>query len=174
LIASIFGLSVPSFWLAPVLILFFSLKLDLLPVSGNQSFASLVLPTISLGIGLASVLFRVARASTLENLGEDYIRTAHAKGLEKNRVYLHHVLRNSLLPIVTTVSVQLGAVLTGVILTETVFDWPGLGVLFFRGLQSRNYPLIQGCVLVIATIYILVNVVTDITYSLVDPRLRNS
>lgn len=167
------GLSLPSFFLAPLLIIVFSIKLDLLPVSErNEGWGSLILPAVSLGFGLSAVLIRMTRASFLEVLNEDYIRTARAKGLQEKIVFFKHALKNALTPIVTVISLQFGAVLTGVVITETIFDWPGLGILFYNSLQSRDYPLAQACVLCIAVIYVLVNLLTDFAYVWVNPRLR--
>jgi ABC-type dipeptide/oligopeptide/nickel transport system permease component len=164
----------PSFIIAPLLILFFSLKLDLLPVSGNGDLSSIILPTVSLGISLGAVLANMTRASLLEVLNSDFITTARAKGVGEREIFLKHALKNALTPIITTISFQFGAVLTGVVITETIFDWPGIGVLLYSALQSRNYPLVQGCVLTIAMLYILVNLVTDVLYFVVNPRLRET
>lgn len=174
LTGSLLGISLPSFWLGPMLILVFSIQLDWLPVSEREGFESLVLPSLSLGIALSAVLLRMTRASLLEVIKEDYIRTARAKGASQLSVYFKHALRNALMPIITILGLQFGALLTGTVLTETIFDWPGVGTLFFQSIQQRNYPLIQGCVLFISLTYVLVNFLTDVAYSLANPKVRLS
>ena len=169
---SMLGVSVPNFWLGPLLILVFSLWLGWFPVSGRESFGSVVLPAITLGTGLAAVLSRMVRSSMLEVLGEDYMRTARAKGLAPSRVILHHGLRNALLPVITLLGLQLGALLAGAVITETVFSWPGVGLLTIEAIQSRDYPVVQACVLLISISYVLINLLTDIAYAWVDPRIR--
>jgi len=169
---SMLGISLPNFWLGPLLILVFSLWLGWTPVSGNDGAVSLVLPAITLGTGLAAVLARMVRASVLEVLGEDYIRTARAKGLSEAAVLRRHALRNAWLPVLTLVGLQLGGVLGGAVITETVFAWPGVGSLLVESIQSRDYPVVQGCVLLISVLYVLVNALTDLAYVRVDPRIR--
>jgi peptide/nickel transport system permease protein len=169
---SLLGISLPNFWLGPLLILVFSLWLGWTPVSGNDGAVSLVLPAITLGTGLAAVLARMVRASVLEVLGEDYIRTARAKGLSEAAVLRRHALRNAWLPVLTLVGLQLGGVLGGAVITETVFAWPGVGSLLVESIQSRDYPVVQGCVLLISVLYVLVNAATDLAYARVDPRIR--
>jgi len=169
---SLLGISLPNFWLGPLLILVFSLWLGWTPVSGNDGALSLVLPAITLGTGLAAVLARMVRASVLEVLGEDYIRTARAKGLSEAAVLRRHALRNAWLPVLTLVGLQLGGVLGGAVITETVFAWPGVGSLLVESIQSRDYPVVQGCVLLISVLYVLVNALTDLAYARVDPRIR--
>lgn len=169
---SLLGVSVPNFWLGPLLIMVFSLGLGWFPVSGSDAPGSLVLPAITLGTALAAVLARMIRASLLEVLGEDYIRTARAEGLAPMRVMLHHALPNALLPVVTLLGLQLGALLGGAVITETVFSWPGVGQLMVEAIQKRDYPLVQGCVLLISVIYVLVNTATDLLYGWIDPRVR--
>lgn len=169
---SLLGISLPNFWLGPLLILVFSLWLGWTPVSGNDGAVSLVLPAITLGTGLAAVLARMVRASVLEVLGEDYIRTARAKGLSEAAVLRRHALRNAWLPVLTLVGLQLGGVLGGAVITETVFAWPGVGSLLVESIQSRDYPVVQGCVLLISVLYVLVNALTDLAYVRVDPRIR--
>jgi peptide/nickel transport system permease protein len=165
------GIALPNFWLGPLLILIFSLYLDLLPVSGNETWQNYILPSITMGTALAASLSRMTRNSMLECLHEDYTRTARAKGCPEWRVIWIHTLRNAALPIVTIIGLQFGVLLTGAIITEKVFDWPGVGSLMLEAIQSRDYPVVQGCVLIFASIYLLVNLVTDIVYSLVDPRI---
>jgi peptide/nickel transport system permease protein len=169
---SMLGVSVPNFWLGPLLILVFSLGLGWFPVSGRESFGAVVLPAITLGTGLAAVLSRMVRSSMLEVLGEDYMRTARAKGLAPSRVIIHHGLRNALLPVITLLGLQLGALLAGAVITETVFSWPGVGLLTIEAIQSRDYPVVQACVLLISVSYVLINLLTDIAYAWVDPRIR--
>jgi peptide/nickel transport system permease protein len=169
---SMLGVSIPNFWLGPLLILVFSLWLGWFPVSGRNGAASVVLPALTLGTGLAAVLSRMVRSSMLEVLGEDYIRTARAKGLSDRRVVLHHALRNALLPVITLLGLQLGALLAGAVITETVFSWPGIGLLTIEAIQSRDYPVVQACVLLISLCYVCVNLLTDLAYAQVDPRIR--
>ena len=169
---SMLGVSVPNFWLGPLLILVFSLWLGWFPVSGRDGFGAVVLPAITLGTGLAAVLSRMVRSSMLEVLGEDYMRTARAKGLAPSRVIIHHGLRNALLPVITLLGLQLGALLAGAVITETVFSWPGIGLLTIEAIQSRDYPVVQACVLLISVSYVLINLLTDIAYGWVDPRIR--
>lgn len=166
------GVSMPNFWLGPLLILAFSIHFEWFPVSGRAGIESLILPAITLGTAMAAMLSRITRSSVLEVLGEDFVTTARAKGLPERTVVLRHVLKNALIPIITVVGLQFGALLSGAIITETVFDWPGLGTLFIRAIESRDYPLVQGCVLYISLGYILVNLVADLAYALVDPRVR--
>ena len=169
---SLLGVSVPNFWLGPLLIMLFSLGLGWFPVSGRDAPGSLVLPAVTLGTALAAVLARMIRASLLEVLGEDYIRTARAEGIGPLRVMLRHALPNALLPVVTLLGLQLGALLGGAVVTETVFSWPGVGQLMVEAIQKRDYPLVQGCVLLISVIYVLVNTLTDLAYGWIDPRVR--
>jgi peptide/nickel transport system permease protein len=169
---SMLGVSIPNFWLGPILILVFSLWLGWLPVSGRSGLASVILPSLTLATGLMAVLSRMVRSSMLEVLGEDYMRTARAKGLPPSRVILHHGLRNALLPVITMLGLQLGALLAGAVITETVFSWPGIGLLTIESIQSRDYPVVQACVLLISVTYVLVNLLTDLAYAWVDPRVR--
>ena len=169
---SMLGVSIPNFWLGPVLILIFSLWLGWLPVSGRSGLASVILPSLTLATGLIAVLSRMVRSSMLEVLGEDYMRTARAKGLPPKKVILHHGLRNALLPVITMLGLQLGALLAGAVITETVFSWPGIGLLTIESIQSRDYPVVQACVLLISVTYVLVNLLTDLAYAWVDPRVR--
>jgi ABC-type dipeptide/oligopeptide/nickel transport system permease component len=169
---SLLGLSFPNFALGPVLILIFSIVLGLLPVSGRGSFANYILPTATLGAGLSAILTRMARSSMLEELGQDYVRTARAKGLPERTVVYGHALRNGLIPVLTVVGLQFGALLAGAIVTETIFSWPGIGRLTMLAINSRDYPLTQGCLLAIAITYILANFLTDFLYSVVNPRIR--
>jgi peptide/nickel transport system permease protein len=169
---SLLGGAVPNFWLGPLLILVFSLWLGWTPVSGREGPASLILPAITLGTSLAAILARMVRGSVLEVLSEDYIRTARAKGLAPGAVLWKHALRNAWLPVLTLVGLQLGGLLGGAVITETVFGWPGLGSLLVEAIQSRDYPVVQGAVLLVSLTYVLVNTGTDLVYAWVDPRIR--
>lgn len=169
---SLMGVSIPNFLMGPLLILFFSLWLGWFPVNGREGFSSLVLPAITLGTAMAAILSRMVRATLLEVLGEDYIRTARAKGLGPRAVIWRHALRNALLPVITLLGLQLGALLAGAVITEAVFSWPGIGQLIIEAIQSRDYPVVQACVLLISLTYVLVNTLTDLAYSWLDPRVR--
>jgi peptide/nickel transport system permease protein len=169
---SLLGISMPNFWLGPVLILVFSLWLGLTPVSGREGVTSLVLPAVTLGTGLAAVLARMVRSSVLEVLEEDYVRTARAKGLPETTVLWRHALRNAWLPVLTLLGLQLGGLLGGAVITETVFAWPGVGSLLVEAIQGRDYPVVQACVLLISLVYVMVNTLTDLVYVWVDPRVR--
>ena len=172
LLFSLLGVSIPNFLLGPLLIIFFSLKLNWLPVSGREVNLSFVLPALTLGVGMAAILLRITRASVLEIIGKAYILTARAKGLSERTVVLKHLFRNALIPLITVLGLQFGALLTGAIITETIFSWPGLGRLTIAAIYSRDYPLVQGCVLAIAFTYLLVSLLVDILYAIADPRVR--
>jgi len=169
---TLLGLSVPNFALGPLLILLFSIVLGWLPVSGRGGPSHLVLPAITLGGALAAILTRMVRSSMIEELSSDYVRTARAKGLRAPAVLFRHAFRNALIPIITILGLQFGTLLAGTIVTENIFSWPGIGRLAVQAIQSRDYPLLQGCILMIALSYVLVNFATDILYALVDPRIR--
>ncbi len=169
---SLLGMSIPNFWLGPVLILVFSLWLGWTPVSGREGPASIVLPALTLGTSLAAILARMVRSSLLEVLGEDYVRTARAKGLGPVAVVWRHALRNAWLPVITLIGLQFGALLGGAVITETVFSWPGIGSLLVESIQKRDYPVVQACVLVISLSYVLVTTLTDLAYAWIDPRIR--
>ena len=171
-IVSLFGLSFPNFALGPILILFFAIKLGLLPVSGSGTVAHLVLPAITMGGALAAILTRMVRTSMLEELSHDYIRTARAKGLPERTVVYRHALRNAMIPIITVLGLQFGALLAGAIVTEKIFSWPGIGRLTIDAIGNRDYYLVQGCILAIGLTYIAVNFLTDLLYSAVNPRMR--
>ncbi|HEX5538931.1 MAG TPA: nickel ABC transporter permease [Methylophilaceae bacterium] len=164
--------AMPAFWLGPLLMLIFALWLGWLPVSGMDSAGAIVLPALTLGFGLAAILTRMTRASLLEVLHEDFVRTARAKGLPERIVILRHAMRAALLPIVTVLGLQLGGLLAGTVITETVFGWDGVGRLLVESIEKRDYPVTQACVLVIALTYVLVNLGTDLVYTRVDPRVR--
>ena len=170
--ASLLGLSFPNFALGPILILFFAIKLGWLPVSGSGTLAHLVLPAVTMGGALAAILTRMVRTSLLEEMGQDYIRTARAKGLSENAVVYRHALRNALIPVLTVIGLQFGALLAGAIVTETIFSWPGIGRLTITAISNRDYYLVQGCILAIGLTYVAVNFLTDVLYSAVNPRIR--
>ncbi len=169
---SLVGVSIPNFLMGPLLILLFSLWLGWFPVSGREGFASLVLPALTLGTAMAAILSRMVRATLLETLHEDYIRTARAKGLSESVVVWRHAMRNALLPVITLLGLQLGTLLGGAVITEVVFSWPGLGQLTIEAIQRRDYPVVQACVLLISFTYVVVNTLTDLVYGWLDPRVR--
>jgi ABC-type dipeptide/oligopeptide/nickel transport system permease component len=171
---TLFGLAFPNFALGPVLILLFSIELGLLPVSGRGGPLYYVLPAATLGAALAAILTRMVRGSMLEELSSDYVRTARAKGLSTQVILLRHAFRNALIPIITILGLQFGTLLAGTIVTETIFSWPGIGRLTVQAISARDYPLLQGCILVIAVSYVAVNLLTDLLYAVIDPRVRLS
>jgi len=171
---SLLGVSIPNFWLGPMLMLVFAVMLGWLPVSGMEQPGSIILPAITLGTALAAILSRMARSSWLEAVAHDACRTARAFGLSERRIWWRHAARLAAVPLVTMFALQMGAVLGGAVITEMVFDWPGLGMLTIEAIQQRNYPLVQGCVLMIAMFYVLANVFADIMAILLDPRQRSS
>lgn len=173
-LVSLLGACLPSFWLGPLLILVFSIELGWLPVSGRAGPESVVLPALTLGLGMAGILVRLTRATMLAALREDWIRTARAKGTPEWRVFALHALRNALPPVVTVAGLQAGGLLAGAIITETIFAWPGLGRLVVQAIDARDYPLVQGCVLAIAFTYLLMNTATDLLHRVLDPRLRDA
>lgn len=166
--------AMPVFWLGPILMLIFAVWLNWLPVSGMESGTSIILPAVTLGFGLSAILTRMTRTSLLEVLNDDYIRTARAKGLTEKTVILRHALRAALLPIITIVGLQMGGLLAGTVITETIFSWDGIGRLLVESIEKRDYPVTQACVLVVALSYVLVNLLTDVLYQLADPRVRNA
>jgi ABC-type dipeptide/oligopeptide/nickel transport system permease component len=184
MVLALFGNSMPAFWLGLVLILAFSLGLGWFPVSGMQSVRGeggtldllhhLILPAITLGGATTAVVARLTRSSMLEVIRQDYVRTARAKGLDESRVVLAHALRGALLPVVTVVGLQVGLLLGGAILTETVFSWPGVGLQLYRAISTRDIPLIQGSVLLIAVTFVFINLLVDVLYAWLDPRIRYS
>ena len=169
---SLAGVSVPNFWLGPLLAIIFAVELGWLPVSGRGTWAHLVLPSVSLGAALSAILARMTRATMLEELREPYVPAARARGVSPLRAVLRHAFRNSLIPVVTLLGLQFGAVLTGAVITETIFAWPGIGRLLIQSIGFRDYPLVQGCILLIALTYVGVNLVTDMVYGVLDPRIR--
>jgi len=166
------GISIPNFWLGPLLAIVFAVELGWLPVAGRGTAAHLVLPAISLGAALAAILTRMTRASLLEELREPYVLAARARGTSRARAVLRHAFRNSLIPVVTLVGLQFGGVLTGAVITETIFAWPGVGRLLIQSIGFRDYPLVQGCILFIAMTYVAMNLLTDLAYGVLDPRIR--
>ncbi|MEQ1597922.1 MAG: nickel ABC transporter permease [Methylotenera sp.] len=166
--------AMPAFWLGPMLMLVFAVWLGWLPVSGMDSNASIILPAVTLGFGLSAILTRMTRTSLLEVLNEDFIRTARAKGLSESTVIVRHALRAALLPIITIVGLQMGSLLAGTVITETIFSWDGIGRLLVESIEKRDYPVTQACVLVVALSYVLVNLFTDMIYRFADPRVRAS
>jgi len=171
-VLTLFGLSVPNFALGPVLILLFSVVLGWLPVSGRGGISHLILPAFTLGAALAAILTRMVRTSVIEELSADYVRTARAKGVSESGVLFRHALRNALIPILTILGLQFGTLLAGTIVTESIFSWPGIGRLAVQAIGARDYPLLQGCILLIAVSYVFVNLFTDLVYAVVDPRVR--
>jgi ABC-type dipeptide/oligopeptide/nickel transport system permease component len=177
-VISLFGISFPNFAIGPILILFLAIHLGLLPVSGTADWRSpntyvyLFLPAVTMGGALAAILTRMVRTAMLEELGQDYIRTARAKGLSEGAVVYKHALRNALIPVLTVVGLQFGALLAGAIVTETIFSWKGLGRLTIGAISNRDYYLVQGCILTIGLTYIVVNFLTDLVYSAANPRIR--
>jgi len=171
-IGSLIGVSMPVFWFGLVTMLYFSVHLGWLPVAGRGTLAHLVLPAVSLGLGSMAIIARMTRSSMLEVLGLDYVRTARAKGLQGARVVAKHALRNALIPVVTVGGLQFGQLLSGAVLTETVFAWPGIGRLLVDSIRARDYPVVQGAVLLIAVTFILINIAVDLIYGFIDPRIR--
>lgn len=172
MIMAFIGVSMPSFWLGLVLILLFSVKLKLLPFFGREGLLSYVLPSLTLGLGVAANIARLTRASMLEVLGQDYVRTARGKGLMESKVIYVHALRNAAVPIVTIIGLQLGVLLGGQVVTETVFSWPGIGRMIVDALLNRDLLLVQGGILILAFTFAMTNLLTDISYAILDPRIR--
>ncbi len=166
------GVSIPNFWLGPILMLVGALWLGWFPVSGREGFLSLVLPSLTLGTAMAAILSRMIRSALLEVVHEDYIRTAHAKGLTKFLTIVRHALRNALLPVLTLLGLQLGALFSGAVITETIFSWPGIGSLMIEAIQQRDYPIVQATIMCISFLYIGINLLTDLLYAWVDPRIQ--
>jgi peptide/nickel transport system permease protein len=174
-VLALVGISLPSFVVGPLLIYIFAVWLGWLAPSGRFGWSSIILPAVTLGLALSALLTRMVRSSVIEELGEDYVRTARAKGLSERKVIYKHVLKNGLIPVVTILGLQLGVLLAGAIITEKIFNWPGIGLLLVEdGINKRDYRLVQGCVLVISVTYIFANTLTDIVYHWLDPRIRVS
>lgn len=165
------GTAIPNFWLGPLFIILFAVKIPLFPVSGYYGWSSLVLPSLTLGLSLSSFLARIVRSSLIDVIESPYIKYAKGKGLSLSRVFLH-ILRSSMIPIITVMGLQLGALLAGAVITERVFSLPGIGTLLVRGIEMRDYPLVEGCVLTISISYIVVNFIVDVLYKLIDPRVE--
>lgn len=172
MMTAMLGVSIPNFVMGPLLIIIFALGLGWFPVSGNEGFASLILPALTLGTALAAILSRMVRASMLQVLQEDYIRAARARGLKEIQILTLHALRNAALPVITILGMQFGALLAGAVITETIFSWPGIGQLMIESIQKRDYPIIQACVLLISLAYVMVNLLTDLLYTCLDPRVK--
>lgn len=174
-VVALLGIVLPSFVIGPLLVYVFAVKLRLLAPSGSEEWSDIILPAVTLGAALSAILTRMVRSSVIEELGEDYVRTARAKGLSETKVVYKHVLKNGLIPVVTILGLQLGVLLAGAIITERIFDWPGIGLLLVKnGIEMRDYRLVQGCVLVISVTYIIANTLTDLVYRWLDPRIRVS
>jgi ABC-type dipeptide/oligopeptide/nickel transport system permease component len=174
-VVALVGISLPSFVVGPLLIYLFAVWLGWLDPSGRFGWSSIILPAVTLGAALSALLTRMVRSSVIEEMGEDYVRTARAKGLGERTVVYKHVLKNGLIPVVTILGLQLGVLLAGAIITEKIFNWPGIGLLLVEeGINKRDYRLVQGCVLVISVTYILANTLTDLLYRRLDPRIRVS
>ncbi|HLP46783.1 MAG TPA: ABC transporter permease [Candidatus Kapabacteria bacterium] len=171
--ASSAGLAMPTFFLGPLLIILFSVKMGLLPVSGSEGFKSIILPVFTLGVSMCAFLTRIIKVSVGVELKKPYVLLARAKGLNETGVFFKHVLKNAMIPIITTVGMQLGALLTGAIVTETIFSWPGIGTLLINSINRRDYPMIQGLIVFITSIYLIVNFLVDLTYFFFDPRTRH-
>lgn len=172
LVGSLIGVSMPTFWLGPLLVMLFSIKLGWLPVSGREGWSSSLLPSLTLGAGLAAILSRMLRSSLLEVLNAEYLQAARARGVSEGRVIWVHALRNASLPVITVLGLQLGSLLSGAVITEAVFAWPGIGTLLLGAIQGRDYPLVQGCVLVVSLGYVGANLLADLAHRLADPRIR--
>jgi ABC-type dipeptide/oligopeptide/nickel transport system permease component len=164
--------SMPTFWLGIMLVMLVSVKLNWLPTSGRGSFAQLILPTITLGAFYMAMISRLMRSGLLEVLSEDYVRTARAKGAKETIVVMKHALKNSLIPLITVIGLEFGRLLGGAVVTESVFEWPGVGKLAITAISQRDYPVVQAVVFVLAITFVLMNLLTDLTYSYIDPRIR--
>lgn len=172
MLGALLGISMPNFWLGPLLALLFAVQLDWLPLAGRELPGSVILPAVTLGTAMAALTSRLMRSSMLDVLGEDYLRTARSKGLSERRVIGKHALVNALNPVVTIVGLQFGALMAGAIVTEKVFSWPGIGTLLLMAIERRDYPVVQGCILLIAVTYAVVNLLTDLVYARLDPRVK--
>jgi peptide/nickel transport system permease protein len=172
MLGALVGVSMPVFWFGLLAILFFSVQLGWFPVAGRGTLTHLVLPAVTLGVSSMAIIARMTRSAMLEILGQDYVRTALAKGLQTRAVILKHSLRNALIPVITVVGLEFGTLMAGAVLTETVFTWPGIGRLLVTSILARDYPVVQGAVLLIATTFIIINIVVDLIYAFIDPRIR--
>jgi ABC-type dipeptide/oligopeptide/nickel transport system permease component len=171
LVGSLIAASMPRFWVGPLLILLFSVRLQWLPVSGREGWSSLILPSVTLGTALAALLARMLRSSLVEVLRSEYLQAARARGVSERKILWVHAMRNACLPVLTLLGLQIGGLLSGAVITETVFAWPGIGSLLVQAIQARDYPLVQGCVLVISLGYLAANLATDLLHRWADPRL---
>ena len=171
LVVGMLGLSMPAFWLGPILIWVFALKFDIFPVSERGSIGHVILPALTLSSGIIAILLRMTRTSMLDVIKEDYIRVARAKGVHFFKIYFFHALINAIFPLLTIIGLLLGALLTGTVIIETIFDWPGIGTLIFEAIQQRDYPVVQGCVLIISLTYVTVNFFTDLSYKVFNPKV---
>lgn len=169
---ALLGVSIPGFWLSYLLIIFFSLQLKILPVSGYGGLKTLVMPSLALGLGMTGLVARLLRASLLEVWQQDYLRAARANGIGERKILFKYALKNAMIPVVTVIGLQLGMLLSGTVIIENIFGWPGLGMLLLDGIFNRDFPIVQGCVLVIAVCFILINVAVDLFYAWLDPRIR--
>jgi len=169
---AVIGVSIPNFWLALLLILVFSIYLDLTPVMGSGSVEHIILPSITLGTGMAAVTARLTRSSMLEVIRQDYIRTARGKGLSEITIVVRHAMKNALIPVITIIGLEMGHLLGGTVIVETIFAWPGIGKLLIDAISQRDLPIIQGCVVFITIMYVFVNLIVDLSYSIFDPRIR--
>jgi peptide/nickel transport system permease protein len=171
-VLALLGASMPSYWVAYLLILFFSVKLSLLPVAGSQTWQHAIMPSITLGIGGSASLMRLARSEMLETLNQDYVRTARAKGLQSFTILVRHALRNTMIPISTVLGMRFAGMLGGAVIVETIFSWPGIGKLVVDAIFDRDYPMIQGFVIFMGSVFLLINLIVDLGYGLIDPRIR--
>lgn len=169
---SLVGVSLPSFWLGPLLMMLFAIELGWLPLSGRTSWNSVILPALTLALGMAALLLRLTRASVLEQLGEDFVRTARAKGLSGRAVLFRHALRASLIPLVTVVGLQAGGLLSGSVITEEIFGWPGLGRELLNAVRTRDFPMLQGCAMLLASTWVVIHLLTELIQATLDPRIR--
>jgi len=171
-LVTLFGISMPVYWLGLMLIILFAVNLHWLPAGGNEGASSVILPAVTLAAFSVALIARMTRSSMLEVLGQDYLRTARAKGLRENAVIFRHALKNAFIPVITVIGLQLGMLLSGSVLTETVFGWPGIGLLLVDSIFARDYPVVQGVVMVFAVIFTLLNILVDIFYACLDPRIH--
>ncbi|MCB9072454.1 MAG: ABC transporter permease [Bdellovibrionaceae bacterium] len=169
---SVLGLSFPALWSGPLLIWLFAIELDWLPMGERGTLWHLILPSISLSVGIIALVTRMTRSSMLDVLREDYIKVARAKGLPPIRIYFHHALTNAIIPILTILGLIMGALLTGAVIVETIFDWPGIGLLLYQSIQNRDYPVVQGCVFFVSVVYVMANFLTDLSYAYFNPKIR--
>ncbi len=173
MVAALLGVSIPNFWLGLMLIIVFALNLGLLPSGGSEGFKSLILPSVTLGVGSMASFTRTTRSSMLEVIRQDYIRTVRAKGVNEKKVIRRHALRNALIPVVTVIGLQVGTLLGGAVVTETVFSWPGIGRLMIESIKKKDEPVVLGCLIVFAVCFSMINLLVDILYAYIDPRIKS-